>query len=673
MVVLVGKIDSNQTGLRYCEEDRTQAIGVLPAASAQVWYSLEPNSYSDFGAKTKTVARMPINPSRQLLKGTLVDLDPSAGLANDLTQDGLTRLLQGFFFANIVETFDTNPYNDDFDGNTTSAVTGVVHSSHSFALGAAGAAFNALQSGDLVFMSGFTNSANNGLLNVSSITATQATGTFTETATNNFLAGDVLDIAGVTYTFVSTIGSTPGNVLLGGSFAISAANLVDAITFDNGAGTNAGVKYVGTAANPAVTAAFSTTINITALDYGSAADALVTTYTPSGTAAGAFGAGTLGGGAATLVVAQTSVVDETPTANARIQHVGHQGTSGDLTITNSGTSVAFPVLASTSLNFTTLPLQIGQWMWIGGDASAMEFATAADNGWARIRSIAAHAIMFDKTSNEMVTDSGASQTVQFFFGKFLINQPLPQNQVRRTYHLERTLGQPVAGSTATQAEYIVGAVPNELTFNMTTAEKITLDMTFLGTDYQTIDYTGTILSQVMGASAPTLAREDAYNTTSDVSRAKITVLGSTPANDLPAGQGAFDAAPTPLFAEVTELKFVIKNNLKPNKAVAKLGPFEVTAGFFEGSGTVQAYFNTVDAVEAVRNNVDASLDFAVARGNAGIVFDLPLLTLMTKGLDIKINEPIMLPLDMNMGADRNFNFTFGMGWFPYLPNAAMPT
>jgi hypothetical protein len=80
----------------------------------------------------------------------------------------------------------------------------------------------------------------------------------------------------------------------------------------------------------------------------------------------------------------------------------------------------------------------------------------------------------------------------------------------------------------------------------------------------------------------------------------------------------------------------------------------------------------VASINAVRNNADVSIDFALAKNNQGILFDLCLLTLQTKGLDVKINEPIMLPIDMTFGADRNFNHTVLTEFFSYLPNVAMP-
>lgn len=638
----VAKLDSNVTGLRITEE---KSIGVLPVANAQTWYPFEPNSYTDFGAPTKTVQRMPINPSRQVRKGTLTDLDPAAGFQNDLTQDGLTRLLQGTFFANLREDFDTRPYN-----GVQGTVAAVVHSSHKYELSAVPASF-AIVAGDLFFASGMK-AANIGLKVVASVSLVAADGVLTSTA--NYSDGETVTIKGRVYTIQAALTAGDGHVHLGGTEAATITNLTNAI---NGSGGVPGTDYNVTAPDPTVTAVGAThTVTVTAILKGYGPNSYATTTTA---ADASWGGADLVGGVGDIVVTDTNIVDETPAAGARMERVGHQFASADVTITNDGTDL--PTFTSAAVTMTTLPVIPGEWLWIGGDSAGTDFADDVNNGWARIRSISATAFTFDKTSNEMVTDAGTSKTIQIFWGKVLKNEADPSLQVRRTYAMERSLGNPdLDNPTKPQAEYVHGAVSNETTFNMSTAEKIAIDFTYLGTDYDTIDSTGTILSQVGGASAPAVVEEDAYNTTSHVVRAKMTILSNS------------DSAPLALFAEVTELKFTIKNNLKANKALGKLGPFEITAGFFQGDGSVQAYFSETAAVQAVRDNADASIDFALANANAGLLFDLPLLTVQTKGLDIKINEPIMLPIDMNLSPDRNFNHTMFMQWFDYLPTLAMP-
>ena len=81
-MALLDKIDSNLTGLRFAEES---SIGVLDqelAVPANTdWVPLEPNTYADFGGSITTIARNPINPSRQRKKGVTTDKD-STGAFN---------------------------------------------------------------------------------------------------------------------------------------------------------------------------------------------------------------------------------------------------------------------------------------------------------------------------------------------------------------------------------------------------------------------------------------------------------------------------------------------------------------------------------------------------------------------------------------------------------------
>lgn len=501
-------IDSNVVGLRFAEE---ASLKTLPGSP--VWYPLEPNSYENFGGEITTIARAPISADRQNKKGSTTDLDAGGGIVQDLTQDNLQRLLQGFFFADIrtkvelaVATVDGT--NDDYEP----------------ASGGDGYYDN-----DLLFAKDFDDAANNGLKKV--------------------------------------------------------------------------------------------------------------TGSPSGSS----------------VAVEQDLVAATSQSGI-ISRVGHEFASGDLQVDASG---SLPKLTASSKNLTQLGLVPGEWIFVGGDLTAEKFATAANNGFARVRSVASGEIVLDKTAGTMVTDNGSGKTIRLFFGRVLKNESDTSLIKRRSYQLERTLGAPDDALPAQiQSEYVVGAIANQLTLNIPVANLVTANLSFVGLDNETRDgATG-----VKSGTRPTLADSDGFNTSSDFSRIKLAKVESA------------DAAPTALFAFVDNLTLTINNNARPNKAVGVLGAFDVSVGNFDVSAEMGAYFADVAATQAVRDNADVTLDAALVKANKGIVIDLPLVALGGGRLDPVKDEKIKVPLTSNAATgakiNTNLNHTLLMSFFDYLPSAA---
>lgn len=346
------------------------------------------------------------------------------------------------------------------------------------------------------------------------------------------------------------------------------------------------------------------------------------------------------------------IVDEVPPAAATLIKVGLQAAAGDLDISAVG---ALPQLTTTALDFTTLGLIPGEWIFIGGDLATDAFTNAVNNGFARIKTIETLAITFDKTQATMVTEASTTETVRLFFGRVLKNEADPTLQVRRTYQLERTLGAPDDTEAAEiQAEYLIGAVGNELTMNMETADKINVDLAYVATDHETIAGPDALKT----GTRPSLVEADALNTSSDFSRLKMNVVD--PAN----------SNPTALFGFLLDFNIKISNGIKPNKAISVLGAFEMSAGNFTVSGDMTAYFSEVAAIAAVRNNSDVTLDFAVVAGNAGVMVDIPLLGLGDGRLNVEKDEPITIPLTHEAAGDPVLDHTLLMVFFDYLPTAA---
>lgn len=504
---MANKIDSNSTGLRYAEE---ATPGVLPGSP--VWYPLDPNSYSDFGGEIATVARDPINPSRQRKKGVTTDLDASGGFNQDLTGSNLNRLLQGFLFADARERATTAPMN-----STALALTNVdaVNAEYEAASG-----LGIFAAGDLLLASGFANSGNNGL------------------------------------------------------------------------------KVVVTSA------------------------------------AGA-------------VQVSGSLVAETPASDAKLENVGFQFPSADLSVALVSSNLV--ALNSVATDMTTLGINAGDWIYLGGDGATTKFAN--NQGFGRVKSITANQIVLDKTSWEGATEAGTGKTIQMFIGMVIKNEKDPDLIVRRTYQLERTVGE---DSNGTMSEYLIGAVGNELSVNVAQADKVTVDLSFVATDNEQRDG---LTGVKAGTRIDLPANADAFNTSNDFARIKLAALSST------------DSSPSPLFAFATELTLTVNNNVTPNKAIAVLGAFDTTAGTFEVGGSLTAYFADIAAVQAVRNNADITIDMILVKENAGMLFDLPLISLGGGRLNVEKDQSITIPLEM-MGAESTFGHTLLFTRFHYLPSAA---
>lgn len=505
------KIDSNITGLAFAEETTLKTLPGTP-----VWYGLEPNSYSDFGGELSTVARAPIDPSRQNKKGTITDLDASGGFNIDFTKSNLTRLLQGFFFADARELPNTKALNA-----AAVALTGVTAASKTYAAASGLGAFTALQ---LIYASGFSNATNNGLKTVASSTA------------------------------------------------------------------------------------------------------------------------------GTVVVNETLINEAAPPVAAKLQTVGFQFASADI---NLAVVSGIPSLIATAADFTTLPgLTVGAWVFIGGDAGATTFANNV--GFARIKSIAAKAIAFDDTTFAPVNETGTGKTIRIFVGTMLRNEKTPSLIKRRSYNIERQLGE---GPTSTQAEYLEGAVANEFTLNIPQADKLNADLSFVACD--NTHKSGESGDEIKTGTRISALGEDAFNTSSDIYRIKMSVIDPASSN------------PSALFGYVSEATVSINNNVTPNKAVGILGAFDTSAGNFEVGGSITAYFTTVSAVRAVRNNADVGLSVIGASSNAGFVFDIPLLGLGGGRLNVEKDAPITVPLEP-AGAENANGYTMFYESFSYLPNVAMP-
>lgn len=332
-------------------------------------------------------------------------------------------------------------------------------------------------------------------------------------------------------------------------------------------------------------------------------------------------------------------------------------TEDDLVVTISPGN--FPTITSTTLDFTTLGLIPGEWIFIGGDTTASKFENVENNGFKRVRSISAKALVLDKSVAPMVAEDGDGLEITIYMGKVLKNEAQPNLIKKRTYALELTLGS-LDGLDPPQSEYIFGATPNEATFNLATADKVTVDLGFVAMDFQA----RTQEEGLLPGTRPALVGADFFNTSSDFKRVKLSTVGSV------------EEAPSPMFMFLQEGSLTINNNVTANKAIGTLGAFDTSVGDFAVSGSLTAYFSDIRAVQAVRNNEDMTLDIIMVKQGKGhgMVFDMPLITLGDGRPNVVKDEPITLPLtlDATSGSyiDSGLDYTAMWVFFDNLPELA---
>lgn len=602
----VEKQDSNIVGLFKVRE---ADYGITPTNAA--WQTRSPTAMDDMGGEfTKTDGRV-FSPSRQRRKGSVVDMDANGGFTEFFAFDNLfDEQVEDFFFARVryagmnaimgphaaPQTFTINP------ADSIATVTG-------------GHGFEDTQ----------------GPFQVTAAT-TLPTGL---TAATDYW---VVVLSPTTFQFASSyanaVAGTPVLVTTAGTGALTVTQ-VDAVvgnvlTVRNSAGAIVGSLLELSGFTNAANNGFKT---VTAV-------------------------------AGSKITLAGMVNEAAPPARAAAKTVGQKFAAGDLAMainTVSGNTQSF-TLTATAGSFLPFNLVPGSWVYIGGDAANSFFEDAGERvgGYARIGvngiSATGKVITFDKAAFTPKASAGAGKSVEVYFSDVIKNEADPDDIVRFSSTIERTLGRDDNGI---QSEFLTGCVANELAIEGALASEITAGMGYVAQKTGTRTGTEGPLSRRVGNTILPAFTDSAYNTTSNLYRIRLGLID--PEN----------MAPTAMFARLESWSLTINNNVSSAKAQGVLGGFDVNVGNFDVDGELNAYFSTVDAIHAVKCNWDVTLDAILAKNNQGVYYDIPLIGLGGGMLSIEMDQAIMLPLEA-AAAESPFGHTALMGRFSYLPDVAMP-
>ena len=321
--------------------------------------------------------------------------------------------------------------------------------------------------------------------------------------------------------------------------------------------------------------------------------------------------------ATTVVGSSLSLTAETaPPAGAKLKVVGFQGDSGDITATSTG-------LGSTSLDFTTLGLAVGQWIKIGGSAAGDKFATAVLNDWVRITAIAATALTVDNRPSGWTTDAGTSKTIKVWVGDYIRN-----GTTQTSFSIEK------GSLDQTVPTYIVstGMVVDSYDLSLSSKNKITGTVAFMG----------------MGGSQGTTALDASPDA---VSTGQVMAANANVGRLADAGS----QLTSPNWAK--ELKFSIKNNNRQLEAVDSASPVGINSGECSVTGTIDTYFGDNALLTKFYAGTSSSLSSRVSKNSQALIWTFPHITYKGGGNPQASgkNVDLMLSLDWSATIDTTTN------------------
>lgn len=344
-----------------------------------------------------------------------------------------------------------------------------------------------------------------------------------------------------------------------------------------------------------------------------------------------------------------STAEAAPPAASKLQQVGLEFAAGDLSLVHTTANVT---LTSTASAWININLQVGEWVFIGGDDAGQQYGVGY--GYGRVKSKDNSTVVLDNIAwvGTIASDAGAGKTIRVYAGTFIRNEKSTASIKCRTYQVERQLGSDANG---VQSEYLTGAVKNELALNIPLTDKHTADFTYVALDNET----RTGLEGLKSGTRTELEKQAPYNTSSSVFRMRM-ALGDVET-----------LTPVTMFGYASEVTLSVTNNATAIKAIGTFGGFDINVGNFVATGSITAYFTTIESIRAIRNNTDANLDVILAQDNKGLVYDVPLLGMSGGRLNVEKDTPITIPIDTS-GAENAAGYTMSYTSFDYLPTVAMP-
>lgn len=338
-----------------------------------------------------------------------------------------------------------------------------------------------------------------------------------------------------------------------------------------------------------------------------------------------------------------AVLEASPPANATLEVVGFQFAAADLVATTTGWT-------STAADFTTMGLQQWEYVWVGGGTAAAPgafgFTGGGYRGFARLNTIAAHAVTLDQTLTAQVGDAGAGKTVQVFFGSFIRNvAKTSADRSEQSFNLELSVPGLDSGG-ATDFCYASGCLPAQIDLDWQEGKFVMTTTTFIGSTvstYATARSTG-------ASSAPTPIATGVFNVATETPRLRI-----------------LDTSGNVLCQDMDSFKITIKPNLKGQKQIGNLGAKRVLPGEFDVDISFKGFLLQPDLVNARPLNTNIVFELGIRNNDGGMFISCPQGKFQGGSPDFPQNDAITIAGTFMAHRDPVTNFEISITKFPYLP------
>lgn len=340
-----------------------------------------------------------------------------------------------------------------------------------------------------------------------------------------------------------------------------------------------------------------------------------------------------------------AVLEAAPPANATLEIAGYRASvAADIQLDVNGN------LTSTAANFTTMGLNVGQWIWVGGTiGGANAFATAAYRGFARIKAIAANLLTLERRSWVVgAADAAAGKSIDIYFSRWCRNVAIDSADYKTPSYAFEVTYPNLGGVGVPEYEYLLGNLCDDIVMNFPLTTKATMGMTCTGTLTQD----------------PVTARDAGPN----IALNPVTTLAVSTSTDLMRLRIS-NVDETGISTDFTSIKVSFKNNVAPEKELGVLGAVLMNVGKFEVMVEAEVIFTNDQVIKAIHDNRTAAMDVAMRNGDFGALLDISSMTIDAGDRKLETNKSVLISTKATGFQDANLGMTAGLSVFPFLPAA----